>query len=72
MKWQHFQALPKELETLQIKPRESVNKYFSRTSTIANKMRLHGDKMEDVTVIENILWSITSNYNYVICSIKMS
>ena len=72
MKWQHLQALPKELETLQIKPRESVNKEFSRTSTIANKMRLHGDKMEDVTVIENILWSITSNYNYVICSIKMS
>ena len=72
MKWQHLQTLPEELETLQIKPRELVNKYFSRTSAIASKMRLHGDKMEDVIVIENILWSITTNCNYVICSIKMS
>lgn len=45
----------RELETLQIKPRESVNKYFSRTSAITSKMRLHRDKMEDVTMIENIL-----------------
>ncbi|KAA8515413.1 hypothetical protein F0562_018976 [Nyssa sinensis] len=51
---------------------ESVNEYFARTLTIANKMRIHGEEMEDVVVIKNILRSMTSKYNYVVCSIEES
>ncbi|CAL2241824.1 unnamed protein product [Prunus armeniaca] len=35
-------------------------------------MRIHGDRMEDVTVIEKILRSMTPKYNYVVCSIEES
>jgi hypothetical protein len=35
-----------------MKTGESVNEYFAKTLTIANKMRLHGEKMTDVLVIE--------------------
>ncbi|XP_059650309.1 uncharacterized protein LOC132296087 [Cornus florida] len=39
---------------------------------IVNKIRIHGDKMEDVTIIEKILRSMTAKYNYVVCSIEES
>ncbi|XP_050240757.1 uncharacterized protein LOC126689560 [Quercus robur] len=39
---------------------------------IANKMRIHGDKMADVTIIEKILRSMTTKFNYVVCSIEES
>ena len=39
-----------------MKPGELVFDFFSRTMAIINKMRIHGEKMEDVTVIEKILW----------------
>jgi hypothetical protein len=67
-----LQALRKEFETLHMKIGESVNDYFSRTLAIANKMRIHGDKMEDITIIEKILQSMSAKFNYVVCSIEES
>ncbi|RVW79986.1 hypothetical protein CK203_047441 [Vitis vinifera] len=67
-----LQALRSEFETLRMKPRESVSNYFLRTMAIINKMRIHGEKMEDVTVIEKILRSMTPKFNYVVCSIEES
>ncbi|KAL6334805.1 hypothetical protein AAG906_021773 [Vitis piasezkii] len=57
---------------LNMKVGESVNEYFARTLTIANKMRVHGEKMEDVVVIEKILRSMTPKFDYVVCSIEES
>nr|DAD45562.1 TPA_asm: hypothetical protein HUJ06_003792 [Nelumbo nucifera] len=67
-----LQALRREFEVLQMKSGESVSKYFSRTMTIANKMRIHGEKLEDVTIVEKILRSMTPKFNFVICSIEES
>ena len=67
-----LQGLRKEFENLRMKTRESVVDYFSRTMTIANKMRIHGEKMEDVTIIEKILRSMTPKFNFVVCSIEES
>lgn len=39
---------------------------------IVNKMRVHGEKIEDVTVVEKILWLLTPKFNYVFCSIEKS
>ena len=71
-KRQQLQALRSEFETLRMKPGESVSDYFSRTMAIINKMRIHGEKMEDVTVIEKILQSMMPKFNYVVCSIEES
>ena len=68
----HLQALRREFEVLQMKERESVNEYFARTLTIANKMRIHGETMGDVVVIEKILRSMIPKFNYVVCSIEES
>ncbi|XP_068498533.1 uncharacterized protein [Phaseolus vulgaris] len=68
----HLQALRKEFEILQMRAGESVNEYFARTLTIANKMRIHGEATPDVTIIEKILRSMTPQFNYVVCSIEES
>jgi len=72
VKLAQLQALRKEWEMLQMKVGESVNEYFARTLTIANKKRIHGEKMDDVAVIEKILRSMTPKFDYVVCAIEES
>ncbi|PON49915.1 Zinc finger, CCHC-type, partial [Parasponia andersonii] len=55
-----------------MKSGESVTDFFARTMTIANKMRIHGERMEDVTIIEKILRSMTPKFNFIVCSIEES
>ena len=67
-----LQALRRDFETLQMKEGESVMSYCARTMEISNKMRFHGEKMNDVTIVEKILRSLTPKYDYVVCSIEES
>ncbi|XP_008245122.1 PREDICTED: uncharacterized protein LOC103343234 [Prunus mume] len=67
-----LQPLRKEFEMLHMKDGELVNKYFGRTLITANKMRIRGERMEDVIIIEKILRSMTPKYDYVVCSIEES
>ena len=67
-----LQALRKQFEVLHMRMDESVNEYFAQTLTIANKMRVHGEQMGDVVVIEKILRSMTPKFDYVVCSIEES
>ena len=50
-----LQALRKEFEVLQMKKGESVDAYFAQTLIIANKMKIHGENMQQVMIIEKIL-----------------
>lgn len=67
-----LQTLHKKFEMLHMKVGETVNDYFARVLTVANKMRIHGEKMSDVVVIEKILRSMTQKFDYVVCSIEES
>lgn len=40
--------------------------------TVANKMRLYGEDMKDVKVVEKLLRSLDEKFDYVICSIEES
>ncbi|KAL5543667.1 hypothetical protein UlMin_007451 [Ulmus minor] len=71
-KWVHLQALRAEFEVLRMKTGESVSEYISRTMAITNKRRINGEKLEDVTIVEKILRSLTAKFNYVICVIEES
>jgi hypothetical protein len=55
-----------------MKPWKSVDDYFSKTLAITSKMKLHGDIMKDVTMVEKIPWSMTIKYNYIFCLIEES
>ncbi|KAH0737668.1 hypothetical protein KY290_036373 [Solanum tuberosum] len=72
MKRAQFQSLRRDFETLQMKEGESVMSYCARTMEISNKMRFHGEKMNDVIIVDKILRSLTPKYDYVICSTEES
>ncbi|KAA8532768.1 hypothetical protein F0562_032801 [Nyssa sinensis] len=40
--------------------------------SVANKMRVYGEAMTDVTICEKILRSLTEKFNYIVCSIEES
>ena len=68
----HLQALWKEFEMLHMKAGESINEYFARTLSIANKMKINGENKGDVEVVEKILRSMTPKFDYIVCSIEES
>ena len=67
-----LQALRRDFETLHMKEGETVDDYFARTLTIANKMKAHGERMSATLINEKILRSMTSKFDYVVCSIEKS
>nr|XP_034931745.1 uncharacterized protein LOC118062152 [Populus alba] len=72
VKRSQLQALRRDFETLQMKDGESVTEYCAKTMGISNKMRFHGEKMNDTVIVENILRSLLSKFDYVACSIEES
>ena len=68
----NLQALRKEFEILHMKSGETVNEYFSRTLAISNKMKVNGEDKGNTAVVEKILRSMTSKFDYVVCSIEES
>jgi RNase H-fold protein (predicted Holliday junction resolvase) len=67
-----LQALRRDFEVLNMKIGESVESYFSRTLAIANKMNVHGESMTPGTIVQKIPRSLTSRFNFVVCSIEES
>ena len=55
-----------------MKDNEYVDEYFARTLTIINKMIAHGEKLEQITIVEKVSRSMTPKFNYVVCSIEES
>ena len=39
---------------------------------IINKMWIHDDNIEDIIIIKKDLWSLTSKFNFLVCSIEKS
>ena len=67
-----LQGLRRDFETLEMKSGETITVYFSRVMAVANKMRVYGDVMTDVTVVEKILRSLIDKFNYIVCAIEES
>ncbi|CAJ2658399.1 unnamed protein product [Trifolium pratense] len=67
-----LQSLRRDFEILCMKEDESVTDFFARTLAIANKMTSHGERLTDGNIVEKILRSMTSKFEYVVCSIEES
>ncbi|KAJ6972984.1 hypothetical protein NC653_033347 [Populus alba x Populus x berolinensis] len=67
-----LQALRRDFEVLEMKVGETITNYFARVMIVANKMRVYGEIMTDVTICEKILRSLTDKFNYIVCSIEES
>ena len=55
-----------------MKSGKSITYYFSRVMPIVNKVRLQGDKSDDVSIVEKILRSVTPKFNFVVFAIEES
>ena len=55
-----------------MKTGELMSDYFVRTLVIANRKKVHGEKMTNIDIIEKILRSMPSKFDYVVCLIEES
>ncbi|KAH0633576.1 hypothetical protein KY284_036362 [Solanum tuberosum] len=69
-KRQQLQAFRLEFKIFRMKSGESVIDYFSLVMAVISKMRIHGDKSNEVTIVEKILRTRTPKFNFVVCSIE--
>lgn len=51
---------------------EKMDNFLGRTLSMVSKMKSNGGVMEQSTVVSRILRSLTSKFNYVVCSIEES
>ncbi|CAM8975585.1 unnamed protein product [Rhodiola kirilowii] len=63
------QELRREYKMLSMKEGEKVDTYLARTLMVVNKLKANGDIIPQDNVVSKVLRSLTSQYNYIVCSI---
>lgn len=65
-----LQEIRKDYEMLHMKEDETVNEFFSRTLVVVNKMEMHEESVQQLTVVEKNLRSMSARFENVVCSIE--
>lgn len=53
-----------------MKENESLNEYFNRLTCLVNKMKSHGDTIEDRRIVDKILISLFESYDPMVVVIE--
>ena len=72
MKKVKLQSLRKQYENLNMKDNEKVSEYISRVILITNEMKACGENLSEQVIIEKILRSLTSQFDYIVVAIEHS
>ncbi|CAM8902478.1 unnamed protein product [Rhodiola kirilowii] len=67
-----LQRLRRVFETQEMKAGESISDYFGRVMSTANDMTNYNEDLSVGKIVEKILRTLTSDFNFVVCSIEES
>ncbi|XP_022853419.1 uncharacterized protein LOC111374894 [Olea europaea var. sylvestris] len=65
-----LQSLRLEFEKFEMKEEESISDYFTRVTTIINQMAFNGERLEDQKVVEKVLRSLPSRFDFIAATIE--
>ena len=66
-----LQSLRKQYENLSMKNSEKVSEYISRMILITNEMKACGETLSEQVIIEKILRSLTSQFDYIMVELNI-
>ena len=67
-----LQTMRRQLELLQMTKTEKVADYFSRTLALVNQIKSNGEMISDVQIMEKILRTLNSKFEYKVTAIEES
>lgn len=68
--WGKTSNTKKTIQLLLIKNKENISDYFVKILTLTNQMKNNDNKVEDLTIVEKILRTIPSRFDYIVVDIE--
>nr|GLL21955.1 uncharacterized protein LOC104612075 [Ipomoea trifida] len=65
-----LQSLRSDFETLSMDTKENVQDYLSRASSLVNRMKSYGEKIDDQTVVKKILRTLNPRFDLIVPAIE--
>ena len=65
-----LQSLRRDFENLKMKDGEMLQAYFTRLMEIVNQMKIYGEDMSSMKIVEKILITLTSTFNPIVAVIE--
>ncbi|XP_059075217.1 uncharacterized protein LOC131875188 [Cryptomeria japonica] len=67
-----LQSLRRNFENLQMKESESVGQFMNQVLNVVNQIRSNGEELKDKKVIEKLLKSLPSKFDFIVVAIEES